>query len=234
MEKAQPQTIMAPDGFPIENLKFCGGAQEIMAVIQGNKPVAASTFDKPYIQSYVYTNLKSKSPTFTEYHTCRPYTYEDVYTASKNVNLVRYQYDSLPDPFDPLKKIPIYYYFLKKNTNTAYLLSYLWSDETTEVKSALSFQEYNIIVGILLGYKKKDICAWFLTGLQSEFNIDFNNLDMRPEVLQNNKILARRDEIIEAFESSWKSAHSKLKDLQKSLPVPKEWKASLTKLDPPL
>ena len=91
----------------------------------------------------------------------------------------------------------------------------------------------NTVIGILLGYKKKDIRAWFVMGLRDEFNIDFDNLDERKEFIQIPEFRKRRDEIAEEFEDTWQRANDKLKEVEDTIEVPEDWIAKLKTLDPP-
>lgn len=225
VEQAQPQTILANDGFPIENQKFCGGAQEIMAILHNNKPVAATNFNKGYIFTNFQTSLKSKTKKLNPYHTCKPYTYEDVFKSSKGKQLLRLKYGTKNN----------YLYFRKQNTTDAYILYSLWGENSDTIQDTynLSYEEVHIIIGLLLGYKRKDILSWFLMELEELFQISFDNLDERAAIVSNPEIQEKRNEITAVFSDIWKSASNKLELIRKELKPPNSWKAKITLLPKP-
>lgn len=226
-ELAQPQTILAKDGFPIENHLFCGGAQEIMAIIQGNKPVAATDFDIGYIHYGMTSSLKSKKKKISD-HKCYPYTYEDVYKASKKVKLLRRRYGNN-------KNFKTYYYFLDKTIQDAYLLSLLWGDKSDSIikQYGLNDNETHILIGILLGYKKKDIFAWFLGKLEEIKGVKFDDLNLRSSLLKNPKLQQAKELNLNMLEFEWNSTQAKLVAIRKETQVPASWKRSITTLPPP-
>lgn len=225
-ESAEPQTIEAPDGFPLENLKFCGGAQEIMAVLQGRKPVALSSFDKGYQHIDTVTSLQGKG--VPKMHLCEPYTYEDVYEASLRVPLQRFQYDKHQGE-------KLYLYFLEETLQEAYLLDCLWGTRSLDLVSRyeLSLDQSNILVGVLLGYKKKDIRAWFTMALQQIFSIDFDSLAKRETLIKRKDLLDAKAKIWTQFEKEWRTAKDRLDQMRKEVKVPAAWKAKTTHLPPP-
>lgn len=222
VEEAQPQTIEADDGFPILNNKFCGHAQEIMAIIQKNKPMAMTEFDENHVNSNIIAR------TINRYlgSECRKYTYQEVYDASKKVNLVYYPRDT-----------DVNIFFLKENMKDAYIL---WDIQENGMLFPLNYGSgktlydvSNIVVGILLGYKKKDIRAWFVMGLQNEFKMKFSNLDQRAEFIQKHEFKKRRDEIAAEFETNYKKAIDRLNVIREYEEVPPEWESKLKTLEPP-
>lgn len=233
VEEAQPQTIEADDGFPMSNMKFCGSTQEIMAIIQKNKPMAMTSFDKDYEHSSFVAEFTKNGKKVREEHDCKKYTYKQVYNASKKVDLVYY-----PFP-DHIQKngivIKIGLFFLKENMKDAHILWQMWKeDETFGLDdSEESYNIYNTIIGILLGYKKKDIRAWFAMGLADEFKMDFDNLDQRSEFIKKPEFKKRRDEIAAEFETTYTKANKKLNEIRKDITVPPEWESKLKTLEPP-
>jgi hypothetical protein len=226
MERAEPQTILAKDGLPTENMKFCGGAQEMMAIIQGNKPVAATDFDRGYKPSATFIGfvIENKEEKMVE-HFCRQYTYEDVYRASKKVRLLRYKYMKGG-----------YYYFLEKNTLYAYLLYLFWDEKQIVqlIRYGLTDDIVNILIGLLLGYKKKDICAWFLMALENQYKlIQFSNRDTRDQKAKSKKLLKKQEEILQQFEISYAAALKKFAEMKREVKVPAEWKAKCEPLPAP-
>jgi hypothetical protein len=213
MEDVQPQTIEAEDGFPMENMKFCGSAQEIMAIIQKNKPMAMTKMDKDYKHGRFVAVFTKNGEEVVEDHDCKKYTYQEVYDASKKVNLVYYPIDTETNIF-----------FLKENMKDAYIL---WDIE----ENGMTFA--NIVIGILLGYKKKDIRAWFVMRLQHEFNMKFDNLDQRSEFIRKPEFKKRRDEIAAEFETNYKKAIDRLNIIREYEEVPPNWESKLKTLEPP-
>jgi hypothetical protein len=224
VEDVQPQTIEADDGFPMQNMKFCGRAQEIMAVIQKNKPIAATSFDKDYQHDRFVAIFVKDGEEVVEDHDCNKYTYEQVYNESKKVNLVYHRRTNKGLLF-----------FLKENMKDTYILYEIW-DENNDFgldDSKESYDILNTIIGILLGYKKKDIRAWFVMGLIHEFDMDFDNLDQRSEFIKKPEFKKRRDEIASEFETTYTNANEKLKEIRKEITVPSKWQSQLKTLEPP-
>jgi hypothetical protein len=222
MENAEPQTIEADDGFPISNIKFCAEAQEVMAVIHNNKPVAATTFKEGYFHKKMVYKIENNK--VTQLSDCKEYTYSQVYNASKSVDLLRFPFrDS-------------YFYFLRHHIKDAYILYKIWFENHTfgvNYKSEKGYTILNIIVGTLLGYKKKDIRAWFVRGLEQEFKMDFDNPEQRKEFIRDPKFIARKDEIVTQFEKEYKVAAKKLADIKEKIHVPESWLSKTSKLSPP-
>ena len=203
-EYAQPQTIEAADGFPIDNPKFQGGAQEVMAVIHGNKPVCACHFDSDHIPSRT---------------ALRTFTFKHVYSASKKVALCRYEYAT-----------NLYYYFRQENIKKAYLLSCLWQGAYVDL---FDNNVFNIVVGLLLGYKKQDIRAWFVMELQELFDMDFNDKKQRRAFLGRSDFQKEKQRIVAQFEDDYAVAEARLKTVLEGLQIPTEWKEKITTLVPP-
>ena len=227
MEFAQPQTIEDNHGLPTENIKFCGDAQELMAVIQGHKPVAANNFDRGYIHTPFFGMVTKNKQQVPIEHFCREYSYEDVYRASKKVHLLRYKYFK-----------GAYFYFLREKSLEAYLLDLLWNNVLEQARVLgqynLDYSENNIIVGFLLGYKKKDIRAWFLMALENIHKlIDFNNLDTREEKAKTKKFLKKKEELLQEFEPAYASALKKFAKMKNEIQVPSAWMAKCTTLPAP-
>lgn len=221
MEKAEPQTIEAEDGFPILNIKFCGDAQEVMAVIQGNKPVASTNFKEGYIPHKMVHKIENNR--IIEWSDCKEYTYSQVYNASKSVDLLRFP------------KGKGYYYFLRDHIVDTYILYKIWDeDEMFGLQDdETSYNIFNIIVGILLGYEKKDIRAWFVMGLEHEFKMKFSNDKQRKEFIQKPEFISRRNEIASQFENEYKLAVKNLDDIKTTIKIPEEWVSKTSKLSPP-
>lgn len=234
MEDVQPQTIELEDGFPMENMKFCGSAQEVMAIIQKNKPMAMAEIDKDYKRGRFVAIFIKDGQEIVEDHDCKQYTYDQVYKASKSVNLVYYPFPEFKKPDNGyIRKIKLF--FLKENMKDAYILWKLWKQEE-DYGMENTEETYNIkntIIGILLGYKKKDIRAWFVMKLQHEFDMDFNNIDQRSEFIQKPEFKKRRDEIASEFEKIYEKATKKLDEIRKEETVPESWSSQLKTLEQP-
>lgn len=224
VEHAEPQTVELEDGFPFENMKFCGYAQEIMAIIQKNKPMSFTEFGPDYKNGSFIADFIINGKKVEKLHSCKKYTYKEVYNQSKKVNLV----------YHPRNK-KAYLFFLKENMKDAYILWEIWDNNNNfgMIRNEENYDIIHTIIGILLGYKKKDIRAWFLMELEDEFDMDFDNIDQRKEFIEKPEFRKRRDEIAEDFENTWKKANEKLKEVEDTIEVPESWISQLKTLEPP-
>ena len=165
--KVQSQCIEDQnDGFPIENNKYLGDLDELIAVALDIKPCAVISY-------HLIKKLYDKN-----------YTKEQIIGILKILNKDIYYIPSFIDDKGILKTILI---FTKKYKDYA-LIEYYGSNIGIWNKSDLKLKLDHIIRGITFRYNKNDIIAWFLTGdLAKHYN--FNGLYYK----KRNKIISMKD-----------------------------------------
>lgn len=205
MNVIQSSYIEGPDGFPMRNKKWCSASQELMQVIKGVKKVCLSNRDLDNFKDELWQNDR-----------CKRYTLNQIYTASKKVDLLIYV---------PYAKRPNYMKvaFLPENMKDAYLIDRLENDHFGKYIKTYSVRD--CITGILLQYKKEDIRAFCLLHyLDNEHHIEIKDQvgERRDEIYNQPSVQEIITKFMKKFEKIWESANKIIKKLKEE-EVPEEW-----------
>jgi hypothetical protein len=171
-KKAQPFRIEDPDdGFPRANDRFWGDYDEIIAVALGVKPVSIIDDDN-------IVHLKEDDD---------HYTVQQVSEVLKRANVSLYY---VPYYDDEDKSVVVF-----REDTRVYAVIMLYLDKITVGMKRC------IIRGILLGYTKEDICAWFMVDILKKMYFVKEFDKQRSRIIRKDGAIAVKDAYKKDFDS---------------------------------
>ena len=205
------------NGVPQTNPIYIPDADNILYILQNKRKLClVGTFTK----DYMYRRVLKEYNTIEEfeenafYFPDPPilYTYEDIRQMAEGIDIVTY------------KNL----IFKRENIKYAYAMYCLGG--CPKEKSEES-DIYHTMVGILLSYDKRDICAWLTCTILSykPFLDKFSHIESNEELGKNIEYIEVYRQHKERFETIWKIANDRLVQLFEQ-EVPEEWKSQVTPL----